>query len=68
MTLKIKKPAVLLIGGPMDGWAYYTTDAEAKVLIGERTGKPFPYAPTGERRVHPRTNGQVTSDVWGWTG
>lgn len=57
--LTFKKPAVLLQGGPRDGWAYFADEIENVVRWNR-----LPYVETEEFVVHPRTGGKIYSRVW----
>jgi hypothetical protein len=64
MTLVLKKPAVLLEGGPKHGWSYHEDYMPTLVAAYEHVGEVFPYRPTGRFEVHPRTAGKHSSRVW----
>lgn len=64
MTLKFDKPAVLLEGGPRDGWAYFEDEIERLVTIERYCGRELGYRPTERFAVHPRTGGRIQSRVW----
>ncbi len=66
MTLKIERPAVLLEGGPRDGWAYFEDEIEDLVRIEAYCGRRFDYQRTSRFTVHPRTNGAARSRVWSY--
>jgi len=66
MTLKLKRPAVILDGGPRHGWAYYLDDLQEQARATEAMGRRFDYVPTGEYIPHPRAGGKVLSEVWRW--
>jgi hypothetical protein len=64
MTLELKKPAVLLEGGPRHGWAYHEDEIPEMVRVSVDGFRPFPYRRTDRFAVHPRTNLQVESRIW----
>lgn len=63
---KITRPAVILEGGPRDGWCYYVDDIEHQARATAATGHLFAYSPTGRYTPHPVTGVDVL--VWQHTG
>lgn len=55
---------MLLVGGPRDGWCYYTEDIEEQETATERMGKKLDYERSDDFLVHP-VNG-VSCRVWRW--
>jgi hypothetical protein len=64
MTLKLKRPAVILEGGPRNNWGYYRDDVEKLVATDAYAGRRFPYERTGTYKPHPRAGGKFMSEIW----
>lgn len=63
--IEIKRPSALLEGGPRGGWGYYVDELQQVVRMeAEINGREFWYRPTGRKIPHPRTFGEVKSEVW----
>lgn len=76
--IKIDHPAVICEDGPWHRWSYYEHDMITKQrlwnelrmswskLAGRADYEAFPYIPTRRSKIHPGTDGKVTSAIWAY--
>lgn len=60
---KAWKPAVILQGGPRDGWSYFVDDMIAYAKLPDPTHWVHDYHATTRERLHPENNNAM-SKIW----
>ena len=63
---KVTGRAVVLLGGPRDGWAYWPANMERVNADLHAARAAGAYRPAGYAAVHPGSKPAALCDVWAW--